>query len=138
MTLKELSQLYYLNREIEADKARLEEIKSKLTTVGGQKLSDMPKAQQYENRMERYIAELIDLEGIISAKITQCLYERNRLERYIAEIPDSLTRQIFTLRFVNGLSWDACAAHLGCANSWKNLSNICYRYIDKNNKTDED
>lgn len=132
MTLKELSQLYYLNREIEADKRRLEEIKSKLS-VGGQKLSDMPKAQQYENRMERYIAELIDLEGIISAKITQCLYERNRIERYIADIPDSLTRQIFTLRFVNGLSWVQVAFSVGGGNTEASVKMTCYRHINRQN-----
>ena len=136
MTLKELSQLYYLNREIEADKARLEELKAELSSPSGSKITGMPKGSSGENKLERYIAEIVDLEAIISAKITQCLHERNRLERYIADIPDSLTRQIFTLRFINGLSWDACAAHLGWANTWKNLSNICYRYIDKSNKTD--
>lgn len=132
MTLRELSQLYYLNREIETNKRRLEEIKSKLS-VGGQKLSDMPKAQQYENRMERYIAELIDLEGTISAQITQCLYERNRLERYIADIPDSLTRQIFTLRFVNGMSWVQVAFSVGGGNTEASVKMTCYRYINGQN-----
>lgn len=131
MTLKELSQLYHLNREIEADKQRLDSLKSKVSNPSGPHLTGMPRGGCIDNHLERYIAEIVDLEAIISAKITQCLHERNRLERYIASIPDSLTRQIFTLRFVNGLNWDQVAAHLGGYNTWKNVSNICYRYISK-------
>ncbi|MCI8389002.1 MAG: hypothetical protein HFE63_11145 [Clostridiales bacterium] len=133
MTIHELSQLYQLNREIEMDKERLEKLRSLALTPSGPNLTGMPGGCSNENRLERNVAEIADLEAIISAKVTQCLYERNRLERYIADIPDSLTRQIFTLRFINGFSWNACAAHIGGNNTWKNLSNICYRYIEKSN-----
>ncbi len=136
MTLKELSQLYYLNREIERDQERLEALRSRASAPGSPNYDGMPKSPTFENRLERYIAEIVDLEAIINLKISQCLHERSRLERYISDIPDSLTRQIFTLRFINGLTWDQCAASLGCGNTWKNLSNICYRYIEKTNKMD--
>ena len=136
MTLKELSQLYYLNREIEMDKERLEALRARASAPGSPNYDGMPKSPSYENRIERYIAEIVDLEAIISLKIQQCLHERNRLERYIADIPDSLTRQIFTLRFINGFTWDACAAHIGGMNTGKNLSNICYRYIQRTNKNE--
>lgn len=133
MTLKELSQLYYLNREIEQDELRLQELQARATQVT-QQTSGMPRGGGDQQKIERYVADIIDLKAIIAAKQQQCIHEQSRLERYIADIPDSLTRQIFTLRFVNGLSWDACAAHLGTANTWKNLSNICYRYIKKTNE----
>ena len=133
MTLKELSQLYHLNREIEMDKERLERLRALISSPSGPNLTGVAGGGSHENRLERYVAEIVDLEAIISAKVTQCLHERSRLERYIADIPDSLIRQIFTLRFINGLSWDACAAHIGGGNTWKNLSNICYRYIEKTN-----
>lgn len=136
MTLKELSQLYYLNREIEMDQKRLDDLRAKAAAPGSPSFDGMPKNPGYENRLERYTAEIVDLEAIISAKIILCVHERNRLERYIADIPDSLTRQIFTLRFINGLSWEACAAHIGGMNSGKNLSNICYRYIQSSNKNE--
>ncbi len=133
MTLKELSQLYYLNREIEMDQQRLEELRAKASAPGSPNYDGMPKSPVYENRLERYIAEIVDLEAIISAKITQCVHERNRLERYIADIPDSLTRQIFTLRFINGLTWLQVAYSIG-NNTEQSVKMICYRYI-KNGKT---
>lgn len=133
MTLKELSQLYYLNREIEMDQQRLEELRTKASAPGSPNYDGMPKSPSYENRLERYIAEIVDLEAIISAKITQCVHERNRLERYIADIPDSLTRQVFTLRFINGLTWLQVACSIG-NNTEQSVKMICYRYI-KNGKT---
>lgn len=132
MTLKELSQLYYLNREIEMDQQRLEELRTKASAPGSPNYDGMPKSPNYENRLERYIAEIVDLEAIISAKITQCVHERNRLERYIADIPDSLTRQVFTLRFINGLTWLQVACSIG-NNTEQSVKMICYRYI-KNGK----
>ena len=113
MTLKELSQLYYLNREIETDIARLEALRARVYSPAGSNLSGMPSSGSFGNRLERMCGEIIDLEAIINAKLTQCMHERNRLERYIADIPDSLTRQIFALRFINGLSWIQVGLHVG-------------------------
>ena len=134
MTLKELSQLYYLNREIERDQERLEQLRARVSAPGSPNYDGMPKSPSFENRLERYIAEMVDLEAIIQAKITQCLHERNRLERYIAEIPDSLTRQIFQLRFINGLTWVQIAFSVGGGNTEGSVKVICYRYIKKSNE----
>lgn len=134
MTLKELSQLYYLNREIERDQEQLEKLRAIASAPGSPNYDGTPKSPSFENRLERYIAEIVDLEAIIQAKITQCLHERNRLERYIAEIPDSLTRQIFQLRFINGLTWAQIAFSVGGGNTEGGVKMICYRYINKSNE----
>lgn len=134
MTLKELSQLYYLNREIERDQERLEQLRASVSAPGAPNYDGMPKSPSFENRLERYIAEIVDLEAIIQAKITQCLHERNRLERYIAEIPDSLTRQIFQLRFINGLTWTQIAFNVGGGNTEEGVRKRVYRYLEQENK----
>lgn len=129
MTLKELSQLYYLDREIELDRERLAELRADLLCPRSPDYDGMPRNPNPENALERCVAEIVDLEDVIRAKIEQRIYERSRLERYISDIPDSLTRQIFTLRFVDGLKWEEVAAKTGGNNTAKNCSNICYRYI---------
>lgn len=134
MTLKELSQLYYLNREIERDQERLEKLRASASAPGAPNYDGMPKSPSFENRLERYIAEIVDLEAIIQAKITQCLHERARLERYIAEIPDSLTRQIFQLRFINGLTWVQIAYSVGGGNTEGGVRKRVYRYLEQENK----
>lgn len=139
MTLKELSQLYYLNREIEQDQRRLEELKAQSRSISATEITGMPKGGHIAgSAIDRYIAEIVDLEAIISAKITQCMHERNRLERYIADIPDSLTRQIFTLRFISGLPWHQVAAHIGGYNTEASVKMICYRHIDKDSEKDNE
>ena len=129
MTLKELSQLYYLDKEIELDRERLAELRADLLCPRSPDYDGMPRSPNPEPALERCIAEITDLEAIIQAKIEQRIYERARLERYISDIPDSLTRQIFTLRFIEGLTWEDVAAKAGGNNTAKNCSNICYRYI---------
>lgn len=131
MTLRELSQLYYLNREIERDKRELERLKWESVSPRTQRMTGMPHGNGHENIMEQKIAAIADLEGLICAKMTQCIYERNRLERYIADIPDSLTRQIFALRFINGMSWVQVAMHVGGSNTEDSVKKTCYRYLEK-------
>lgn len=130
MTLKELSQLYYLNREIEMDQRRLRELEGR-ALPGAQGITGMPHGSGVADIVGHYAAEIADLRGIIEAKYQQCLYERSRLERYIADIDDSLIRQIFINRFVNGLPWSQVAACIGGGNKAGGVSMMCYRYLDK-------
>ncbi len=131
MTLKELSQLYYLNREIEMDKLRLQELEAR-ALPGAQAITGMPYGPGAVDKVGRYAAEIADLRGIIEAKLRQCLYERSRLERYIAGIDDSLTRQIFQLRFVNGLPWRQVAACIGGGNTGDGCRKVVKRYLERN------
>ncbi len=130
MTIKELSQLYWLNREIEMDKRRLEELEVVVSSPKVQKLDSMPHAPGYGDDLARCVAEIVDLKAIIAAKQQQCIYERNRLERYISSIPDSLTRQIFTYRFVDGLSWWQVAYTIGGNNTGDGVRMRVKRYLE--------
>jgi len=135
MTLKELSQLYYLNREIEMDKKRLLELETKAVSCSAQ-LTGMPHNPSVSDRVGRYAAEIVDLKGIIEAKLQQCIYERNRLERYISSIDDSLIRQIFTYRFINGLPWAQVAACIGGRNTAETVRQAARRYIKSDDADD--
>ena len=128
MTLKELSQLYYLNWEIEMDKKRLQELEIMAVSISPN-LTGMPRSPGVSDKVGRYAAEIADLKGIIEAKHKQCLYERSRIERYISSLDDSLLRQIFTYRFVNGLPWEQVAACVGGSNTAGSVKMMCYRYL---------
>ena len=136
MTIKELSQLYYLNREIERDRERLSVLRSKASSMGASGFDGLPKSGCLGGRLEQCIAEIVDLEVIIQAKITQCLHERNRLERYISDIPDSITRQVFQLRFVSGLPWAQIALSIGGGNTEEGVRKRVYRYLKQKNLED--
>ena len=130
MTKKELSQLYWLNREIELDQERLRELEAQASGPKAQRLDGMPRAPGVGDPTATLAAEIEDLKAIIAAKQLQCIHERNRLERYINGIEDSLTRMIFKLRFVNGLTWYQVAMHIGGGNTEDSVKKTCYRYLE--------
>ncbi len=129
MTVKELSQLYWLNREIEDDKRRLDELEAMVSSPRSPNYDGMPHAPGTGDTLARLVTEIIDLQAIIAAKQLQCVHERNRLERYISNIPDSLTRQIFALRFINGLTWHQTAIRIGGGNTENGVRQRVYRYL---------
>lgn len=131
MTKKELSQLYYLNREITADKQKLSELESfsKGTTL---KITGLPHINSISNKTA-IAAEIADIENEIEAKVSLSIIEYNRLNRYIATINDTLIRQIISLRFINGLTWRNIAQHIGGGNTESSVRKTMERFFDKNN-----
>lgn len=131
MTLHELSQLYYLNREIANDRRRLAMLRDKAYAASSPNLSGMPSGSGSGDRVGKYAAEIAELEALIEIKLERCMCEQIKLERYIADIPDSLTRQIFTYRFIDKLSWTQVARRVGGDNTADSVKKNCYRYLEK-------
>ncbi|MDO9565232.1 MAG: hypothetical protein Q7J15_00580 [Candidatus Desulfaltia sp.] len=112
MNKKELSQLYYLNREIEEQQRRLEELEC-LATSCTSRITGMPRTPGVADKLAKYVAEIVDLRGLIDLNIKKCFYELNRLNRYINSVEDSQMRMILSLRHINGLSWLQIAHSIG-------------------------
>lgn len=165
MTVKELSQLYHLNREVEMDQKRLADLdfeirkdeerlaflEAKSASVSSPAYDGMPKNPSGDNRLELQISDIVELRDLIAhkkalrsecamtihAKQILCLTERNRLERYIADVPDSLTRQIMTLRFINGLGWWQVAYSIGGNNTGDSVRMNVKRYLESENAANQ-
>lgn len=112
MTKKELSQLYWLNREIEEQQRRLDELEY-LATSCTSNITGMPKSQGVIDKISKYAAEIGDLKSLLDLNIKKCFYELNRLNRYIESVEDSQMRMILSLRYVNGLTWEQIAFSIG-------------------------
>ena len=131
MTTRELSQLYYLRREINEYEKKLEELEGQMG-ISAVSMDGMPHAKGItKSQVEQLAVEIADLKAIIHAKQIERIHETNRLERFIQEIPDSLTRQIFELRFAQCLSWDRVADLCGSENTGESVRMRCYRYLKK-------
>ena len=129
MTVQELSQVYHLNREIETYKRRLDKLKAKIG-ASTPKLSGMPhNPSQTDSQTEQLVAEMVDLEAITKTLQIQCIHERNRLLRYINRIKDEEIKDMFILRFVDGLSWDMVAYEMGEGYKTEAVKKRCYRYL---------
>lgn len=129
MTLKELSQLYYLNREIERDLKRLHELKMlELKTTA--RYSDMPKGKSMTHDiMAEKVATIVDLEEMLEFKKLKRVYEEKRLMHFIESIDDCFLRLIFKLRFIDCKKWDTIACYVGGGNTEATVQMACYRYL---------
>ena len=133
MTVKELSQLYCLRKEIERYERRLKELEQKrgLSSV---LIDDMPHGKgPVHSQVEELAAEMTDLKAIILAKRIECVHEQSRLERYVATIPDSRIRLVIALRFIDCLSWPAVAEAMSgqTVMDESTVRKLCYRYLDE-------
>ena len=127
MTIRELSQLYYLNREISDLKLKIAEIEAKATDTSV-KITGMPHAPTAGDKIGKLIAELDYYKSTLNNRLEQCRLELIRLNDYISKCDDSLTRQILTYGFVNGLPWTQVAASIGGTSEYA-VKKTAYRYI---------
>ncbi len=130
MTIKELSRLYELNKEITIEKQRLAELEDASTNTAVS-ITGLPHVQGISNKTA-LAAEIADMRTSIEARIKLSIVEYNKLNRYINSIDDCLIRQIVSLRFVNGLKWRDVAQHIGGNNSEKGIIMALKRYLESN------
>lgn len=126
MTLKELSQYYYLKREIETYENKIKILESKATSTT-QSVTGMPHGSGISDKVGDNATEISFYRSQIELNKLKCKNELERLDRYISSIEDSLTRQIFELRFIDRLKWVDVASVIG--SSEYSVKQICYRYI---------
>ena len=101
MKKKELYGYRDLQREARLLKRRYAEWKRRLDACGGSDPELLERVRQISECLERQQLRVLD--------------EQLRIERLVEQIPDSLLRQIFTLRYLEGLSWQAIAQQVGGA-----------------------
>jgi len=140
MTKKELSQLRYLNKEIEMLKQQIAEMEHrKETETVSDTVSGSNPEWPYERR--KFYIEGIDVQGYekrlcrlkrkLGRRLEELMEKREEIEEYISTVPDSLIRQILTLRYVNGLSWQQIAVHVGGGNTADSVRMMHDRFLKK-------
>lgn len=114
MTKKELSQLYWLNREIEEEKRKLSELEAAASGCTA-KITGLPHVGGVSDKIGDLAILIAEQRDLIDLKVRQSVIEYNRLNRYIAAVDDAQMRMILSLRYVNGLSWQQVAISIGDA-----------------------
>lgn len=112
MTKKELSQLYYLKKEIRQQQKRLQELETAATSCTS-KITGMPHGTGINDKISKYAAQIADLKGLLDLNLKKCFYELNRINRFIESVEDSEIRMILTLRYIQNLSWQKVAFAIG-------------------------
>lgn len=112
MTKKELSQLYYLKKEIRAQQQRIKELETVASSCTSN-INGLPSGKGVSDKIGNYAAQIADLKSLLDLNLKKCFYELNRLNRYIQSVEDSQMRMILTLRYVRGLTWQKIAYEIG-------------------------
>lgn len=136
MTLEKLSQAYYLQKEIRLLESKLGELYAE--ALPGASPMSTPVSHSSVNRKTESIAiEIATLTDLVHEKYQQRIRELTEITQWIGDIPDSRTRMIFHLRFLNGLSWGEVAKHMGKNIPTVTVKAACYSYLEKVNSTTE-
>ena len=132
MTKKELSQLYYLNREIEEIQRRIEELET-LAKGCTYTITGMPRTKSINDKIAKYVAEIADLNCLLDLNLKKCFYELNRINRYIDSVEDAEMRMILTFRYINGLPWEQVAMNISPYASGDSVRKAHDRFLRKDN-----
>lgn len=116
LTKKELSELYWLNREIEEEQRKLKELEVAATNCTA-KITGLPHVSGVHDKIGDLGILIAEQKDLIELKIRQSIIEYNRLNRYITSVSDIQMRIILSLRYVNGLTWQQIADNIGGGNT---------------------
>ena len=130
MTKKELSQLYYLKKEIKEQQRRIAELEAAATNCST-KITGLPSGKGISDKIGNYAAQIADLKALLALNLKKCFYEFNRLNRYIEEVEEPLIKQIMIYRFENQMSWMQIEKAMGGKNRAESLRKKLYRYLKK-------
>ena len=121
MTKKELTQLYYLNREIMHDTEELVNLKIECRST-----SETEWEKKKEKMIKRREKELV-------LKIRSCTELRDKVKGFIDSIDDSLVRQVLHYRYSKCMTWRQVAYVIGGRNTEESVRKIAERYLKKMN-----
>lgn len=146
MTLKELNNLRYIDGEIRMIEERIAELYTQaeratlnVTTyihtdpkTGKKETCVLPSsggAGTGHSRIESAVEAIEKEKQLLESICTKRQQEKQKLLEFIQTIPDSQTRQIFTYRFVDTLTWGKVARKIGGGNTSDSVRKKVIRYI---------
>lgn len=134
MNIKELSNLYYIKKEIE----RLEEELDEITEIGSSVIDGMPHNSNYNDKVQQLVIKKQDLMSKIIKKQIAYIDEKVKMENFINSIDNPKVRLIARLRFIEFKSWYEIADEITPIEDElvdrTTPYNTLKRYFEKNNQ----
>lgn len=145
ITRKQLRKIPELYKQIERDKAQLQFLREKATSIqssladherertpGGKTLARDRVQTSRNNNVNKYIDEAIDLNKEIEKEETLLLDLQKKAKPFMDHVQDPLTRRVLKHRYLNCYNWDEIAELLGYEVSWlKKLEIEAVRMLDR-------
>ena len=126
MTKKELSQLYYLKKEIKEQQRRLAELEAVAINCST-KITGLPTGTGISDKIGNYAAQIADLKALLDLNLKKCFYELNRINSYIEGVEEPMIKQIIECH----MSWLQIERAIGGKNRAESLRKKLYRYLNK-------
>ncbi|AUM99606.1 hypothetical protein [Clostridium botulinum] len=134
MDKEQLKQLRYLKTEIEAIKKQIDNLEC---TMAIDKVRGSSSHFPYVQRSftiegvdyEEYNRKTIRLRKKLSRRISELMDLVEETNEFIEGIEDSLTRQIISLRYINGLTWEDVAANVGGGTTTESVRKVAERFL---------
>lgn len=127
MTLIELNNLRYIEKEIILLQLRIRELENeteRITPI----LTNLPGSGDMKSSI---VEQLIEEKEKLGAALQTRQEERRKAMRFINKIPDCQLRIIFILRFISGKSWNEVADYIGGGNTEQGVCMRALRYLRK-------
>ena len=130
MTMKELHQLWILNKLIERDEEEIKRIEERLG-IKSPSLSGMPHNPGAHDKIGEGVPELVDRKNELEERRKQYTAARNELRTYVEAVPDLHVRLIMQLRFLDLKTWQEVADFAGGRNSEASVRMLVKRYLKR-------
>lgn len=135
MTKKELEQLRALNIELDIYTAKLKELRAAQCGTACV-ISGLPHIHQVKDHTGLYIATIDALERMIQERVMQSIDAYAKINAWISDIDNAFLRCIFTLYYVDCLSWQQVAMRIGGDNTGDSVRMIAKRFLEKSKLDD--
>ena len=130
MTKKELSQIYYLNNEIDMWRKELNRLET-MSLIPSQEITGMPFVTGKSDKTGNLASEKADIKAKIEELQAQVVEEYSKLMNYIQTIDDSIIRQVIYHRCILCMQWGQVARHVGGGNSADGLRKMLDRFLEE-------
>lgn len=130
MTVKELSEAYYIQKIIDRYDEKIAQLYASLEP-GGMNYSGMPVEHSPKNRIEEVIAKVDEITRKKRLEEIKQNAAKARIDKFIDECDNPQIRIILMHRFVDFLQWKDVAAKLGGNNTEDSVKKTCYRFLKK-------
>ncbi len=132
MTKNELSQLYFLRKEISEQERKIEQLEA-LATSCSAKLSDMPHGTEKSDKIGKFGAKIVDLKTKLQKNLQKRILEEKKINEFIEDADDAIVRLILVHKYVNCYSWAKIAWKIGGNNTIYGLKMRLHRYLKNKN-----
>lgn len=131
MTKDELSQIYWLKKEIAMWQSKLDRLQNR-SLITGQQITGMPFGSRTgKSKVEVRALDEEEMETTIRKLKERAKREEQRLLKYIVSIEDSFVRMIVNYRYIEGMTWSMVAKNMGPGVTSDAVRMAVDRYLQK-------